>query len=183
MKALCVIDIQNDFISGSLGSPEAEAIIPEVCKLIKNRACGDAALFLTQDTHYADDYLDSQEGKFLPVEHCVAHTEGWEINYDVWKAAKSVSHQYADVITVEKPTFGSLTLVNELVDIDDQSGLEEIIFCGVCTDICVLNNVALAKTFFPEVPVTVVERCCAGVTPEKHAAAIEVMRSLQVNII
>lgn len=183
MKALIVIDMQNDFTTGSLGSPEAEAIIPEVCKLIKNRACGDTALFLTQDTHYADDYLDTQEGKNLPVEHCVAHTDGWEIDYDVWKAAESVARQYASVEFIGKPTFGSLSLMYNLADIDEREGLEEIVMCGLCTDICVMANVALAKTFFPETKVTVVERCCAGATPEKHAAAIEVMKSLQVNII
>lgn len=183
MKALIVIDMQVDFINGSLGSPEAEAIVPEVCKLIKDRACGDTCLFLTQDTHYADDYLDTQEGKYLPVEHCVAGTDGWEIDYDVYKAAKSMTNQYAYVGTVEKPTFGSLALMYDLADIDEREGLEEIIMCGLCSDICVQANVALAKTFFPETKVTVVERCCAGATPEKHAAAIEVMKSLQVNVI
>lgn len=184
MTAVVVIDVQSDFVNRDvLGSPEAEAIIPEVCKLIKNRACGDACLFLTQDTHYADDYLDTQEGKLLPVEHCVAGTEGWKINYDVWEAAKSVSHQYAAVSTVEKPTFGSLALMYDLADVDEQEGLEEIVMVGLCTDICLINNIALAKAFFPETKVTVVERCCAGVTPEKHKAAIEVMKSLQVNVI
>lgn len=184
MKALVIIDVQNDFVNSDvLGSPEAEAIIPEVCKLIKNRACGDTCLFLTQDTHYADDYLDTQEGKLLPVEHCVAETDGWKINYDVWKAAKSVSNQYASITTVEKPTFGSLALMYDLADIDEREGLEEIVMVGLCTDICVINNVALAKAFFPETKITVVERCCVGVTLEKHAAAIEVMKSLQVNVI
>lgn len=183
MKALVVIDMQNDFISGSLGSPEAEAIVPEVCKLIKNRACGDTVLLLTQDTHYADDYLDTQEGKNLPIEHCVAETDGWEINYDVWKTAKSMTSQYAYVGTIEKPTFGSLALMYDLADIDEREGLEEIVMVGLCTDICVHASVTLAKTFFPETKVTVVERCCASATPERHTAAIEVMRSLQVNVI
>lgn len=184
MKALVIIDMQNDFIDPDiLGSFEAEAIVPEVCKLIKNRACNDTALFLTQDTHYVDSYLDSQEGKYLPIEHCIDSTEGWKVNYEVYRAVESVARQYADVQFIEKPIFGSLDLMHEFCDIDSQSGLEEIIMAGVCTDICLMTNVVLAKTFFPETKVTVVERCCAGVTPEKHAAAIEVIKSLQVNVI
>lgn len=184
MKALCLIDIQNDFVSpDALGSPEAQAIIPEVCRLVKDRAYNDTTLFYTRDTHYEDDYFDTQEGKNLPVKHCIMGTPGWDIDYKVGKAICSVQEQYAGVFPIDKETFGSLALMYDLADIDEREGLEEIIMVGLCTDICVINNIALAKAFFPETKVTVVERCCAGATPEKHKAAIEVMKSLQVNVI
>lgn len=180
MKALILIDCQNDFLTGALGSPEAEKIIPEICKLIKNRAYQDTILFLTQDTHYEDDYLETQEGSFLPVKHCIDETDGWEIDYDIMKAIKSVAKQYYTITSVRKETFGSLDLVKLLIDLEKREGLDEITVCGVVTDICVMNNIALLKTYFPETPITVIERCCAGSTEAKHIAALEVMESLQV---
>lgn len=182
MKALCLIDLQNDFTTydGILSTPEAEKIIPDVCKLIKNRAYSDTILITTQDTHYENNYLDTLEGMHLPFKHCISGTEGWDLNYKVDEAIFSVRQQYSDVIYLFKETFGSFELIDRIDEIPE---LEEIIFAGVCTDICLVANVALAKTFFPEVPITVVERCCAGSTPERHAAAIEVIKSLQVHVI
>lgn len=183
MKILCLIDYQNDFtdFDGVLSTPEAEKIIPEVCKLIKNRAYNDTVLITTQDTHYENNYLDTLEGMHLPFKHCIDGTWGWELNHDVLKAIQAVYQQYNDYIGITKEDFGSLGLIEEI----DAFGadLEEIIFAGVCTDICLIANVILAKSYHPEVPITVVERCCAGSTPERHAAAIEVMKSLQVHII
>lgn len=183
MKALCLIDLQNDFtdFNGALYISEAEKIIPDVCKLIKNRAYNDTILITTQDTHYENNYLDTLEGMHLPFKHCIDDTWGWEINYDVARAIDSVARQYAGVTNVEKETFGSFDLMEAIDRYTDE--LEEIIFAGVCTDICLIANVALAKSYFPEVPITVVERCCAGSTPERHVAAIEVMKSLQVHVI
>lgn len=183
MKALCLIDLQNDFLSldGILSTPEAEKIIPDVCKLIKNRAYNDTVLITTQDTHYENNYLDTLEGMHQPFKHCLAGTQGWEINYDVTRAIDSVARQYASVINIDKETFGSFDLMEAIDNYTDE--LEEIIFAGVCTDICLIANMVLAKSYFPEVPITVVERCCAGSTPERHAAAIEVMKSLQIHVI
>lgn len=183
MKALVIVDMQNDFThpDGILSTPEAEKVVPEVCKLIKNRAYNDTVLIYTQDTHYEDNYLDTLEGKNLPIKHCLAGTQSWKVNYDVMRAIDSVMHQYSNVIGIKKETFGSFDLM-DTIDYHAQE-LEEIIFAGVCTDICLIANVILAKTCFPEVPITVVKRCCAGSTPERHEAAIEVMKSLQVNVI
>lgn len=183
MKALVIIDTQNDFISGPLGSPEAEDIVPRVCTLIKNRAYNDTILFFTQDTHSPINYLDTQEGKFLPIEHCIDNTEGWKINYKIYEAAMSVANMYDDIRFITKDTFGSLGLIDELAKINLEYDLDSVTLCGLCSDICVAANMVLIKTHFPEVPITVVERCCAGSTPERHHAAIETMKSLQTTVI
>lgn len=175
--------MQNDFISGSLGSLEAEGIVPNVCSLIRNEANKDSYLIFTQDTHMPYDYLDTQEGQFLPIEHCLMLSEGWNIHPAIQNFAKEVEDKYYKTKTIGKSTFGSFKLIDFLKELDFQHGLEEITLCGLCTDICVINNLALIKAAFPEVKVKVVECCCAGSTPEKHAAAIEVMKSLQAIIV
>lgn len=182
MKALVLVDMQNDFtdFDGALTTPEAEKIVPEVCKLIKNRAYNDTVLFFTQDTHYKNDYFDTLEGMYLPTKHCIDGTWGWKMNHKVEEAIDAVHTQYYNVTQVEKNTFSSTDLIWELRNVDE---LEEVIFAGVASDICLIANVNLVKTFFPEVPITVVERCCAGSTPERNVAAIEVMKSLQINIL
>lgn len=176
---LVVVDMQNDFINGSLGTKEAEGIIDNVVNqinLFKNRE--DAQVFTTQDTHY-EDYLTTSEGINLPVEHCIYETYGWEINPKV----KEVLPE--NTINIEKPTFGSVVLCNTIKNMSDNKsgkGLD-ITIIGLCTDICVISNALAIKAFLPEANIFTVENCCAGVTPEKHNAAIEVMKSCQIHII
>ena len=169
-KALVVIDMQNDFIDGALGTPEAEAIVPAV--KAKIRTYPSEAVFATMDTH-GPDYLATQEGRKLPVVHCVRGTDGWQLRPEI-AALVSEGHIY------EKPTFGSLRLAEDLARMPD---LEEIELIGLCTDICVVSNALLLKAMMPEVRIIVDAACCAGVTPAKHEAALETMRSCQAEIV
>ncbi len=168
-KVLLVIDMQNDFIDGALGTPEAEAIVPAVKEKIG--AYPSEAVYATMDTH-GPDYLSTQEGRRLPVAHCIRGSAGWQLNPEI--AAMLDSRRI-----YEKPTFGSLRLANDLAQIAD---LEEIEIVGLCTDICVVSNALLLKAVMPETRITVDAACCAGVTPEKHRAALETMRSCQIEV-
>ena len=168
-KLLLVVDMQNDFIDGALGTPEAYAIVDKVKAKIRAYPPGD--IIATQDTHEAD-YLSTQEGRNLPVPHCIRGTDGWCIRPDVADALRGAR-------VVEKPTFGSLDLAGSLRSVPD---LEEIELIGLCTDICVASNALLLKAALPEVKISVDASCCAGVTPERHFAALETMRSCQVEI-
>lgn len=170
MKVLVVVDMQKDFIDGSLGTKEAVAIVPAVVKKIRE---WDGIVVATRDTHQSD-YMQTQEGRFLPVEHCIEGTDGWKINPDVQQALDERSAQI-----VNKPTFGSVALSMMLM----QSGVTEIQLVGLCTDICVVSNALLLKANMPEVPMSVDASCCAGVTPEKHEAALETMRSCQITVL
>ena len=172
-KFLIVVDMQKDFVDGALGSEEALAIVPAAARRI---AEFDGEIFVTYDTHF-DDYMDTAEGKKLPVPHCIKGSDGWQLNKDIMAALKG-----RDYTPVEKYTFGSVKLP-ELIS--KAAGTEEfsIELIGLCTDICVVSNALLLKANFPEVPVAVDEACCAGVTPEKHKAAIETMRSCQIDIL
>lgn len=181
-KILIVVDMQNDFITGSLGTKEAEAIIPNVIAKIKKLKQTDHIIF-TRDTHHQADYLQSQEGKLLPVCHCIEKTEGWEIHDDIQNAAEfsNCRNRYY----VNKPSFGSLELpaaVNRALSKNTMM-MTEIELIGLCTDICVVSNALILKAYFPETKITVDSSCCAGVTPEKHEAALETMRSCQINVI
>lgn len=167
MKVLVVVDMQNDFIDGSLGTKEAVAIVPAVVEKIKN---WDGAIVATRDTH-PEDYLNTQEGKFLPVVHCIEGTPGWEI-----APAVSAALEEKEAEIIDKPTFGSTILAEMLLGED----IDEIELIGLCTDICVVSNALLLKANMPEVPMSVDSACCAGVTPEKHEAALETMRSCQI---
>ena len=168
-KAIVVVDMQNDFIDGTLGTREAQEMLPRmVAKLTAARAEGVALIF-TMDTHGAD-YLATQEGKKLPVEHCIRGTVGWQIA----DALQPFVREAAAIL--EKPTFGATTLPAALADYD------EIEFVGLCTDICVISNALLAKAFYPEKHIRVDAACCAGVTPESHANALSAMRMCQVEI-
>ena len=168
-KAIVVVDMQNDFVDGALGTPEAQEMLPRLAaKLEKEQAAGTALIF-TMDTHGAD-YLTTQEGKRLPVEHCIRDTAGWEIA----PALHPFVREAAAVI--EKPTFGATTLPAALADYD------EIELVGLCTDICVISNALLVKAFYPEKPVSVDASCCAGVTPESHANALAAMKMCQVEV-
>lgn len=171
-KVLAVIDMQNDFIDGALGTPEAQAIVPRVVEKMKEYDPWN--IFLTRDTHY-ENYLETQEGRNLPVVHCVKDTPDWQLHSAVAEAA-------GKAVIVDKPTFGSNRLAAILMTERAQMALE-IEIVGLCTDICVVSNALLFKAAMPEAPITVDARCCAGVTPEKHRAALETMKSCQINVI
>ena len=168
-KILVVIDMQNDFIDGSLGTKEAQQIVPRVVEKMKEYDPWN--IYLTRDTHY-ENYLDTQEGRNLPVEHCIEGTHGWQLNDAVAKAAEKAT-------VIDKPTFGSVDLVERIKEIAG-SGEIEVELVGLCTDICVVSNALLLKAFLPETKISVDPACCAGVTPEKHEAALETMRSCQI---
>ena len=168
-KAIVIVDMQNDFVDGALGTPEAQEMLPRMVeKLAAARADGTALVF-TMDTH-GTDYLATQEGQKLPVEHCIRGTVGWEIA----PALHPFVREAAAVI--EKPTFGATTLPAALADYD------EIELVGLCTDICVISNALLVKAFYPEKLISVDASCCAGVTPESHANALAAMKMCQVEI-
>ena len=170
-KILIVIDMQNDFINGSLGTSEAQAIIPAVKRKLYSYPPAD--IFYTMDTH-GEDYLSTQEGKNLPVEHCIKGTDGWMIHPEIYPLI-SRARGY------EKPTFGSVQLAEDLKEISNREDIE-LEMVGLCTDICVISNALLLKAYLPEVRISVDPSCCAGVTPEKHKAALEVMRSCQIGV-
>ncbi len=170
-KILIVIDMQNDFIDGALGTKEALSIVPLVKEKILSYPKEN--VFATMDTH-GEDYLATQEGKNLPVRHCIKGTAGWEIRDEI-------KELLAGAGIYEKPTFGSVELAEDLLKMSREEEIElEIV--GLCTDICVVSNALLLKAFMPEVKISVDPSCCAGVTPEKHLAALETMRSCQIMI-
>ena len=169
MNVLIVVDMQNDFIDGALGTPEAVKIVPAVRKRIElARERGETVIF-TRDTHF-ENYLDTQEGRKLPVTHCIKQTEGWEI---------SSALPVGDALILDKPTFGSADLGRCLLSIQP----ERVELIGLCTDICVISNALLIKAFLPEVPVAVDASCCAGVSPESHKTALEAMRVCQIEVL
>ena len=168
MNYLIVVDMQNDFIDGALGSPEAVAIVPYVKEKIENF---DGQILFTRDTHEAN-YLSTQEGRNLPVEHCIKGTNGWQI-HPTLEALRTTE-------AIDKPTFGSTALVHLLQKAND---LESVELIGLCTDICVVSNAMLIKAALPEIEVSVVADACAGVTPDTHSAALTTMKMCQINII
>lgn len=193
MKVLIVVDMQNDFIDGSLGTPEAQAIVPLVAETIEQMADPNTVVIFTKDTH-SENYMNTLEGKNLPVPHCIQGSKGYGIVDPVFVAYTNVIEKYMsgynaypildqNPIIVKKPTFGSVELQNILYDMDDKFGVEEITLMGLCTGICVLSNAILAKATLPEVPVNVIADCCACVTPESHKTALEAMKLCQINII
>ncbi len=172
MKLLVVVDMQNDFIDGALGTKEAQAIVKPIAEYIKNF---DGDVVFTQDTHYSN-YLSTQEGKNLPVEHCIFMTEGWFIKEELKQAATSLP-----IDVYSKDTFGCIDLALDIQEFDRD---DEIYLCGVCTDICVITNAMVIKTVNPEVKITVLKDLCAGTCPELHNDALKLMKkSLQVNVI
>ena len=173
-KCLLIIDMQEDFISGSLANKSAKDIIPNIVDEIEK---GDyAQIIFTMDTH-SSNYLNTPEGKALPVEHCIKDTKGWGINKDIEKAALIGD---SEISWFEKPTFGSLGLLSH---IQAQGDFDEIVMCGTCTDICVVSNAIILKTLKPDLKISVLGKACAGVTPEKHEAALNVMESCQINVV
>ena len=171
-KFLILVDIQKDFVDGSLGTAEAQAMIPAVVEKIRRH---EGKIFVTLDTH-GEDYLETSEGRHLPVVHCVRNTEGWRLNGEIEKALVG-----RDVITVEKPTFGSVALPELLTEAAAGDDFETELI-GLCTDICVVSNALLLKASFPEKTIKVDAACCAGVTPETHNAALSVMRCCQIEV-
>ena len=175
-KALVIVDVQNDFISGVLGTKEAEAIIEPLVNKINSF---NGIVILTKDTH-EKNYLSTQEGRNLPVEHCIRGTSGWEIDSRVMEAIKKKGLDYK---VFEKGTFGSLSLGEYITKLYNEGKVKQIEFVGVCTDICVISNALLVKAMLPELPIRVDAACCAGVTPQTHEAALITMKSCQIEII
>ena len=170
-KVLVVVDMQKDFVDGALGSAEAVAIVSNVVEKIKSF---DGYIFVTYDTH-SEDYLNTSEGEKLPVPHCIKGTDGWELDSQVETALEG-----KDFVAVEKPTFGSVNLPQLIRNRAGEEFSLELI--GLCTDICVVSNALVLKANFPENEISVIADCCAGVTPEAHNAALQTMKSCQINV-
>ena len=170
-KILLVIDMQNDFIDGALGTEEAVKIVEAVKEKIRSYPVED--VIATMDTH-GENYMLTQEGKNLPVSHCIKGSEGWQIRKDIQDLLDGAK-------IYEKPTFGSVMLAQDLAAMSAQEEIE-LELVGLCTDICVVSNALLLKAAMPEVTIRVDAKCCAGVTPEKHLAALETMRSCQIQV-
>ena len=173
MRILVVVDMQNDFIDAALGTKEAVAIVDNVVKKISDF---DGEIFVTLDTHY-DNYMETSEGKNLPVPHCIKNTAGWQLNSKVKDALDGKAYRI-----VEKVTFGSVDLPSMIASKFGSIDLD-IELVGLCTDICVVSNALLLKANFPEANMTVDASCCAGVTVEKHKAALETMKSCQMSVV
>ena len=171
-KILIVVDMQNDFIDAALGTKEAVSIVEAVKDKIRSYEPDD--IYVTMDTH-GENYLETREGRFLPVPHCIRGTEGWKIRPDI-EVLLEGAHIY------EKPTFGSTRLAEDLTKVSEEEPIR-IELVGLCTDICVVSNPLLLKAHMPETDILVDAKCCAGVTPEKHLAALETMRSCQIQVI
>jgi nicotinamidase-related amidase len=171
-RVLVVVDMQNDFIDGSLGSKDAEAIVEKV--VAKIRSYPADCVYCTLDTHPVN-YLETAEGKSLPVEHCIKGTDGWELN-------GSVKEALTNSVNIEKPTFGSYELAERIYALYQNNPDLTIELVGLCTDICVVSNAILLKAKMPEVPISVDSTCCAGVTPESHAAALLTMKMCQISV-
>ena len=167
MKLLVIVDMQKDFIDGALGSSEAVAVVPYVKELIQGF---DGKVFFTRDTHF-ENYMTTQEGKNLPVPHCIQGTEGWELHPELEALRQTAA--------IDKLTFGSKELIDVIAREDN---VESITFAGLCTDICVISNAMVVKAFYPELPLIVDAKGCAGVTPESHKNALNAMKMCQIRI-
>ncbi|MBR3438254.1 MAG: cysteine hydrolase [Clostridia bacterium] len=170
---LIAVDLQKDFVDGALGTKEAVSIIPAAAGKIRGF---DGEIFVTLDTH-GENYLNTAEGRKLPVIHCVKGSDGWQLNKDIASALEGKKY-----MLVEKPTFGSTALPALIEEAADGENFT-VSLIGLCTDICVVSNALLIKANFPEMQISVDSACCAGVTPEKHNAALETMRSCQIDVI
>lgn len=172
-KILIVIDMQNDFIDAALGTAQALAIVDAVKEKIRSFPISD--VYATMDTHH-ENYLKTQEGRNLPVPHCIKGTNGWQLRPDIATLLEGAR-------IYEKPTFGSCALARDLKALaESENGEIELELVGLCTDICVVSNALLLKAAMPEIAISVDAACCAGVTPEKHLAALETMRSCQIRV-
>ena len=179
MRVLLVVDMQNDFIDGVLGTKEAVAIVPRLAEKIRHF---DGICIATYDTHH-ENYLETQEGRNLPVPHCIEGSEGWQLNRQVADALQARAQcSDEEAKTFKKPGFGSAELAEYLRALDRDTPIEEIVLVGVCTDICVISNAMLLKAFLPEVKLTVDAACCAGITKESHENALSAMQMCQISI-
>lgn len=169
-KVLVVVDMQKDFIDGALGTKEAQAIVDNVAETVRSF---DGEVVFTRDTHF-EDYLETQEGKELPIPHCIKDTPGWQIDKKLSVLAGSSMKVF------DKTTFGCVELAACL---REDRELEEVTLVGLCTDICVISNALLIKAYLPEVKITVLGDCCAGVTPQSHQNALEAMKMCQIRIV
>ena len=167
---LIVVDMQNDCIDGALGTAEAVAIVPKVAEKVRDFK---GTVIFTRDTH-GENYMQTQEGRNLPVPHCIKGSRGWEVC--------PALEPLRTGLTIDKPTFGSAELGKVLLELDTKEPVGSITLVGLCTDICVISNAMIAKAFLPEVPVTVDAACCAGVTPESHRNSLSAMKMCQVRI-
>lgn len=170
MKYLIVVDMQKDFVDGALGTKEAVAIVPNVVEKVKGF---DGKVLFTRDTHH-ENYMDTQEGRNLPVPHCIKGTEGFELVPEIKALCNSEP--------IDKPVFGSVQLGLLMQEENEKEAIESITLVGLCTDICVISNAFVLKSFLPEVPIVVDASCCAGVTPESHLRALESMKTCQILI-
>lgn len=170
-NVLVVVDMQNDFIDGALGTKEAVAIVPKVIEKISSFK---GKIFFTRDTH-PENYMETQEGSKLPVPHCIKGTEGWELQKEIGEFSKESP--------VDKPTFGSKELAEQIQKLNEVEEIETITMIGLCTDICVISNAMIVKAYLPEVEIIVDASCCAGVTPESHMRALEAMKVCQITVV
>lgn len=171
MNVLIVVDMQNDFITGALGSKEAVEILPAVVEKIKNF---EGMVLATRDTH-SENYLSTAEGKKLPVPHCIKGSAGWQLVRDIERLLVTPP--------IDKPTFGSAELGQMLSSYNKIKPISEVTLIGVCTDICVISNALLIKAFLPEATVKVDASCCAGTTPQAHERALQAMKNCQIEIV
>ena len=178
---LIVVDMQNDFIDGSLGTKEAQEIVPKVVEKINSF---DGRLITTYDTHF-EDYLSTQEGEKLPIEHCLLGTNGWQLHPDVQQALQTNGWEYNGLNDYHKMSFGSTDLFFDycLLHKEQKKIIKSITLIGLCTDICVISNAMLLKAALPEAKIIVDASCCAGVTPESHKNALEAMKMCQIEVI
>lgn len=168
---LIVVDMQNDFIDGALGTKEAVAIVPRVKEKI---AAFSGPVIFTRDTH-PENYMETQEGKNLPVPHCIKGTEGWQIRPELDSLRKTEP--------VDKPGFGSVELGRMLLEMNEKEPITSVTLIGLCTDVCVISNALIIKAFLPEVPIKVDAACCAGISPRSHDNALSAMAMCQVEIL
>lgn len=170
MRVLVVVDMQNDFIYGPLGTKEARDIVPKVYKKVQSYLLNRDMVIFTRDTH-TEDYLNTQEGRNLPVVHCVRGTEGWKIGGGVYVDGCPI---------IDKEGFGSLELAERIAEMVYAESVELV---GLCTDICVISNAMVIKARLPEMPISVGSSCCAGVTPQSHENALKAMEMCQIKIL
>lgn len=181
-KVLIVVDIQNDFVTGSLGTPEAQAIVPNVVKKVEKYKSNNDPIITTQDTHYAN-YLETNEGKKLPIKHCIVSSDGWQIEDSIYSCLRGYSY-YKPIL---KHTFGSLELIEYLKpfitenkEIQSKYSIE---LCGLCLDICIITNLVLLKTAFPEANIFIDLKCTAATTTEMYKNTVSILESLQIEVI
>ena len=189
MKVLVIVDMQNDFVHGALGSEAAQSAEREILKLLPEYKGEDNLIIFTKDTHTVD-YLNTNEGKHLPVEHCIYDTDGWCITKPLASEVMAPGYYLCEMPyyeirngRVEKNTFGSIDLAQALSIIERDYNVEEIVFVGVCTDICVVSNVLMTKAYLPETEIKVIAKGCAGTSEEAHVAALTTMKSCHITIV